>query len=89
MTARLGNLPPTRIEKLETFLIERWCNDMRPLCNATLGAQRTQLIDRAGDYLGFRARMFAAPSGAGASLQRLWEMGRFNTARALGDIDAS
>src|SRR5258708_39818480 len=24
MTARLGNLPPTRIEKLETFLIERW-----------------------------------------------------------------
>src|SRR5258708_37474714 len=25
MTARLGNLPPTRIEKLETFLIERWC----------------------------------------------------------------
>src|SRR5580698_1008103 len=25
MTARLSNLPPTRIEKLETFLIERWC----------------------------------------------------------------
>src|SRR5262249_26114288 len=25
MTTRLSNLPPTRIEKLETFLIERWC----------------------------------------------------------------
>ncbi len=25
MTARFSNLPPTRIEKLETFLIERWC----------------------------------------------------------------
>jgi L-alanine-DL-glutamate epimerase-like enolase superfamily enzyme len=25
MTARLSNLSPTRIEKLETFLIERWC----------------------------------------------------------------
>ena len=25
MTARLSNLPSTRIEKLETFLIERWC----------------------------------------------------------------
>src|SRR5437868_13970586 len=25
VTARLSNLPPTRIEKLETFLIERWC----------------------------------------------------------------
>jgi galactonate dehydratase len=24
MTARLSNLPPTRIEKLETFLVERW-----------------------------------------------------------------
>ena len=25
MTARLSNLPPTRIEKLETFLFDRWC----------------------------------------------------------------
>lgn len=25
MIARLSNLPPTRIEKLETFLVERWC----------------------------------------------------------------
>lgn len=25
MTARFSNLSPTRIEKLETFLIERWC----------------------------------------------------------------
>src|SRR5262249_42569562 len=25
LTARLSNLPPTRSEKLETFLIERWC----------------------------------------------------------------
>ena len=25
MTARLNNLPPTRIEKIEMFLIQRWC----------------------------------------------------------------
>ena len=71
------------------FLVERWRDDLAPLRAAPAAAQRALLIERAGEYLGFRARAFAAPAGAGASLRRLCEMGRVNTASALGAAAAA
>ena len=64
------------------FLVERWVDGARPLGRT---ADRSRLVQVAGRYLGFRARSFAAAPDAGASLGRLLDMARVNTAEALGD----
>lgn len=71
------------------FLVERWRDDLRPLAGAPQGPGRARLIDRIADYLGFRARHFAAPASPGSPLQQLWEMGRANTEEAFGPAAAS
>jgi hypothetical protein len=62
------------------FLVERWCEDLRPLPDG--GAD----VDHLAAYLAFRARSF--PAEPGASLPALFEMARANTAEALGDAAA-
>lgn len=66
------------------FLVERWHGDMRPLSGAMASNLRERLVERIADYLSFRARSFAAAPDSGASLQRLCEMGRYNSGQALG-----
>ncbi|KWT96997.1 MULTISPECIES: hypothetical protein [unclassified Variovorax] len=66
------------------FMVERWRDDLLPLPARPAGELRSRLVDRIGDYLGFRARSFPAAESAGASVRGLWEMGRFNTQAALG-----
>lgn len=66
------------------FTVERWRDDLLPMPARPSGDLRSRLIDRLGDYLGFRARSFPASESAGASVRSLWEMGRFNTQAVLG-----
>ena len=79
--AEAGFTPP--IEGLRHgFLVQRWLTEARPLSPRMADPA---LLEQVGRYLGFRARAFPAPeSGRGASLIRLLEMARYNTARALG-----
>jgi len=65
------------------YMVERWRDDLMPLSSLAHGDLRARLVDRMGDYLGFRARHFA-PCPPGASVSHLWEMGRHNTEAALG-----
>ena len=71
------------------FMVERWRDDLLPMPAHPAGDLRARLIDRLGDYLGFRARSFPACESAGASVRSLWEMGRFNTQAVLGDTLAA
>jgi hypothetical protein len=66
------------------FLVERWRDDASPLSLPAAGAPRARLLRRIADYLAFRARSFPAPAESGASLEALHDMGRHNTAEALG-----
>jgi hypothetical protein len=66
------------------FMVERWRDDLLPMPARPTGELRARLVDRIGDYLGFRARSFPASESTGASVRRLWEMGRFNTEAVLG-----
>lgn len=65
------------------FLVQRWLEGARPLPLAR-GLDRAELVTRVGAYLGFRARRFPAEPGRGASLAKLLEMARYNSAQALG-----
>ncbi|MET7243326.1 hypothetical protein ABZT49_08135 [Methylobacterium sp. EM32] len=65
------------------FLVERWIEGATPLARGRVDPLR--LVERVGDYLGFRAAAFACEPGRGASLDALWEMARHNAAEALGD----
>lgn len=64
------------------FLVERWIGNARPLPQCSVEPDR--LAEHVGRYLGFRARAFPAGAERGASLARLWEMARHNTAEGLG-----
>jgi hypothetical protein len=66
------------------FLVQRWLEGARPLPVAR-GLDRAELVARVGAYLGFRARRFLAEPGRGASLAKLLEMARYNSAQVLGD----
>jgi hypothetical protein len=68
------------------FLVERWIEDARPLDFRAV--DRGALVGFVGRYLGFRARAFPAGPEQGASLNRLFEMARANTAEALGEARA-
>ncbi len=63
------------------FLVERWYDDSVPLDPRRL--DRGLLVRQVGRYLGFRGRSLRATE-RGASLERLVEMARHNTALALG-----
>ena len=65
------------------FLVERWIEDAHPL--DLRAVDRGALVGFVGRYLGFRARAFLAGPEQGASLNRLLEMARANTAQALGE----
>lgn len=68
------------------YIVERWRDDLAPLPPPwrMAGDVRARLVDRMGDYLGFRARRFASPCTPGASVRGLWEMARHNTEAAFG-----
>jgi hypothetical protein len=61
------------------FLVERWREDAGALHD---GLDRPALLERVGDYLGFRARAFSG--GSGASVEALFEMAQVNAGEALG-----
>jgi hypothetical protein len=65
------------------FLVQRWHEGAKPLPLAQ-GVDRAELMARVGAYLGFRARRFLAEPGRGASLAKLLEMARYNSAQVLG-----
>lgn len=74
-----------RVEGLRHgFLVQRWHEGAKPLSLAR-GVDRAELMARVGAYLGFRARRFLAEPGRGASLGKLLEMARYNSAQVLGD----
>jgi hypothetical protein len=66
------------------FLVEPWRDDLEPLALPAHGRRRERVLERLGDYLGFRARAFPAAPERGASLQALHAMGQHNTRAALG-----
>lgn len=63
------------------FRIEAWLSDGRPLSG--MPADRAGFLDHLANYLAFRAKSFPAER-AGASLETLFEMARFNAEQALG-----
>ncbi|PTM96151.1 hypothetical protein [Mycoplana dimorpha] len=67
------------------FLIERWI-DGQPVDAGHL--ERTQLVERIGRYLGFRAANLRAPA-IGADPDRLFAMALANTGEQLGQERAS
>ncbi|WP_223643348.1 aminoglycoside phosphotransferase family protein [Corallococcus sp. EGB] len=82
--AEAGFTPPV-LGLRHGFLVQPWMKRSRPLTVAR-EQDRTALLGQAGRYLGFRARSFSAPEpGRGASMCRLLEMARYNTAQALGE----
>jgi hypothetical protein len=66
------------------FIIERWLDPGAALESVP----RARLIDRVGDYLGFRARHLLDVERPGASLSALREMALRNIAEALGETAA-
>lgn len=66
---------------LHGFLVERWHGEARPG-----GTPDLHWVAR---YLAFRARMFPAAEGQGATLAELFEMARYNMREALGESAAA
>jgi hypothetical protein len=67
------------------FLVQPWLEEARPLLDLR-AVDRRALVRRVGEYLGFRAKHFAAPEpGRGASPRQLLEMARRNISLGLGD----
>lgn len=66
------------------FLVEEWVS-ASPADAAAMN--NVDVIDRVGQYLGFRARHLCAPHG-GASLTDLCAMAAFNAEQALGSVAA-
>jgi hypothetical protein len=69
------------------FLVERWIADAQPLDPGAV--DRAWLIGEVSRYLVFRARTFPASRDDGASLQKLFEMARYNSEQALGPETAT
>lgn len=67
------------------FLVQPWLEDAKPLSTAWREVDRWSLVERVGEYLGFRSRHFGTVGDTcGASVRELWEMARHNTEAALG-----
>jgi hypothetical protein len=73
-----AGLMPEPLGLVHGFLVERWCEDARPL---TQGDKPVAQIAR---YIGARVRLFPATRSGGASLLDLLEMSRRNVSLALG-----
>jgi hypothetical protein len=73
------------------FLVQPWQEEARPLSTAWREVDRWSLVERVGEYLGFRSRHFGTVGDAcGASVRALWEMACHNTEAALGgDVAAA
>ncbi len=77
-----GFIPPVLAIR-HGFLLERWITDAVSLDRCAIAED--EIVAQLGDYLGFRARHFSAPSTeSGAALPALAEMFRHNTEVALG-----
>jgi hypothetical protein len=73
-----AELVPEPIGLAHGFLVERWCDDARPL------KADDKPIREIADYLGARARLFPARDTDGASIELLHEMIVRNISLALG-----
>jgi hypothetical protein len=80
-----GFTPPV-VGHRHGFLVERWLSDATPLDPTRV--DRRRLVETVGRYLAFRAQHFPATPRQGASLAKLVEMARHNTAQALGPAGA-
>jgi hypothetical protein len=86
--AQAGFGPPVR-DLRQGFLIGPWLPDSHPPRPADLG-DRSALVERLGDYLGFLSRTFpAAKSTRGATPAALLEMSRQNTLERWGPSTAA
>jgi hypothetical protein len=70
---------PKPLGLVHGFLVERWCEQGRPL------APGDRPVEEIGRYIGARARLFPAGRTSGASIETLLEMCRRNISLALGD----
>lgn len=68
------------------FIVSEWLAEAKPLTNAMLPqVDRALLVDFIAAYLAHRANHFPAPAEAGATVQQLFEMMRYNTAQSIGE----
>ena len=85
LLSEAGFTPPV-VGHRHGFLVERWLSDATPLDPTRV--DRRRLVETVGRYLAFRAQHFPATPRQGASLAKLVEMARHNTAQALGPAGA-
>ena len=85
LLSEAGFTPPV-VGHRHGFVVERWFGDGTPLDPTRV--DRARLVDTVGRYLAFRAQHFPAARGRGASLAKLVDMARHNTAQALGQAFA-
>lgn len=65
--------------------VDRWREEARPLSTVGREVERWRLVERVGEYLGFRSRHFGTVGDeCGASVRELWEMACHNAEAALG-----
>lgn len=78
----VGLIPP--VEALcHGFLVGPWIEGARPLPLAP-EVDRLTVLEHLARYLSFRTELPAGPARRGATVDRLFEMSRFNTERSLG-----
>ena len=82
-----GGFGPQILGLRHGFLAQRWIEGAQPLVAGA--ADPEVLVPWLGRYLGFRARRFPAPPGAGADPEALCRMTLRNTAEALGEHKAA
>jgi hypothetical protein len=78
-TLHATGFTPEPLELVHGFLVERWCDDARPL------APDEKPIDEIARYISARAMLFPAQAGSGASIDELLTMCRRNISVALGE----
>jgi hypothetical protein len=68
------------------FIVSEWLAEAQPLTNALLQQiDREWLLDFIAAYLAHRAHHFPAPASSGATVLKLFEMLRYNTAQRIGE----
>jgi hypothetical protein len=78
-----GGFIPEPLDLVHGFLVERWCENARPL------SPDEKPIEAIGRYVGARARLFPADEESGATIAELLTMCRRNISLALGGPEAS
>jgi hypothetical protein len=74
---------PEPLGLVHGFIVERWCEDAKPLEPADTP------VEEIGRYIGARASLFAADEDSGATIHELVTMCRRNISLALGEAAAS